>query len=94
MTIARFCIVNKMEEFRNSRPENIRPKMSRTDRAKQFAPFAALGRMEELLKAVQEGHDCGDAEYIPELSDIDDMCFETDSRPGSENCHQDRYGYR
>ena len=48
--------------MRDKRPENVRPKMSREDRAKQFAPFAALGHMGSMLSKVEAAHETGDYE--------------------------------
>lgn len=59
-----------MREIRNKRPENIRPKMDVGERAKQFAPFAALGRMEGILSEVEGQRDVGDPERIPWLEDL------------------------
>lgn len=59
-----------MNELRKKRPENVRPKMARSDRAKQFAPFAALGRMDQMLKAVEEQRDVGDPEHIALVNDL------------------------
>ena len=38
------------------RPESSRPKMPRTQRAKQFAPFDALTGLSEKLKEAEEEH--------------------------------------
>jgi len=65
-----YWLDKKMSELRDKRPENIRPKMSNSERAKQFAPFAALGRMDELLKSVEEKRDVGDPEHIAFLEDL------------------------
>lgn len=59
-----------MSEIRDKRPENIRPKMDVGERAKQFAPFAALGRMDEVLSEVERRRDVGDPERIPWLEDL------------------------
>lgn len=45
--------------------------MKIADRAKQFAPFAALGHLDSTLKAVEEGRDIGDPEHISNLEDFD-----------------------
>ena len=57
-----FWLDKLMSELRKKRPENIRPKMSRENRAKQFAPFASLGRMDAMLKMVEEQQPTGDPE--------------------------------
>ena len=59
-----------MSEIRDKRPENIRPKMDVGERAKQFAPFAALGRMDEVLCEVEKRRDVGDPERVPWLEDL------------------------
>ena len=64
-----------MEE-RTSRPPHIRPPMARENRAKQFAPFAALGRLDDTLKAVEEGRDIGELEHIRVDDDMDYMTSE------------------
>lgn len=38
------------------RPESKRPKMPRSQRAKQFAPFDALSGLGEILKQAEEEH--------------------------------------
>ncbi|MCF0141859.1 MAG: hypothetical protein HUJ75_00620 [Parasporobacterium sp.] len=48
---------------RTERPPKIRPPMDVVDRAKLFAPFAALGSMEAVLKEVEENRDVGDYSY-------------------------------
>lgn len=65
-----FWLDKLMSELRNRRPDNIRPKMKRSDRAKQFAPFAALGRMDEMLKVVEEQRDVGDPEHEALMTDL------------------------
>ena len=44
-----FWLDRTMREERTKRPENIRPKMDVGERAKLFAPYAALGRMDTVL---------------------------------------------
>ena len=61
-----------MSEIRNRRPDNIRPKMPVSERAKQFAPFAALGRMDKELDDVRSMHETGDPEREKFFEDIDD----------------------
>lgn len=39
-----------------SRPESAHPKMRRQDRAKLFAPFAALSGHEEAVRAREQAH--------------------------------------
>ena len=39
------------------RPESSRPKMPRSQRAKQFAPFDALSGLGERLKLAEEEHE-------------------------------------
>ncbi len=67
-----YWIDKLMSEIRNRRPDNIRPKMPVSERAKQFAPFAALGRMDKALDEVREGHDIGDPDRERILDDIED----------------------
>lgn len=61
-----------MMQPRTERPPHIHPPMAVSDRAKQFAPFAALGRLDDTLKAVEEGRDIGD--YIHE-SNLEDFNY-------------------
>lgn len=65
-----FWLDKLMSELRNKRPENIRPKMNRGDRAKQFAPFASLGRMDAMLKTVEDRRDVGDPEHEVWMNDL------------------------
>lgn len=65
-----FWIDKVMSEIRKRRPENIRPKMDVGERAKQFAPFAALGRMDAALNEVRKNHDVGDPERTLFLDDL------------------------
>ena len=58
-----FWLDKKMSEERTKRPENIRPKMDIGERAKQFAPYAALGRMDAILRDVERQRDVGDPEH-------------------------------
>ena len=44
------------EKQKRMRPESSRPKMPRTQRAKQFAPFDALTGLSEKLKQAEEEH--------------------------------------
>ena len=67
-----YWIDKLMSEIRNKRPDNIRPKMPISERAKQFAPFAALGRTEKMLDEVRNAHDVGDPEREQFFEDIDD----------------------
>lgn len=59
-----------MEKIRTGRPENNRPKMSNVDRAKQFAPFAALGRMDKELAYIEREINIGELEHITDWSDL------------------------
>ena len=70
MSSSRFCIEREPGKERRSRPEHIRPKMSRLNRAKQFAPFAALGSMEQSLKETEEQMPGTDPQRIPEMPDF------------------------
>ena len=65
-----YWIDKLMSEIRNRRPDNIRPKMPVSERAKQFAPFAALGRMDRALDGVRSAHDVGDPERERILDDL------------------------
>jgi len=47
-----------------------------SERAKQFAPFAALGRLDDMLRAVEEGRDTGDPEHLANLEDFNYICAE------------------
>ena len=71
MTIPRFSIEKKMSEFRDHRPENIRPRMNVSDRAKQFAPFAALGSMDGLLRQIEDSVKPNDFEHEKFYDDLD-----------------------
>lgn len=65
-----FWLDRLMSELRSKRPENIGPKMPRSERAKQFAPFAALGRMDRLLRSVEKRRDTQDLEHEAWFGDI------------------------
>ena len=65
-----FWLDKLMSELRNRRPENIRPKMNRENRAKQFAPFASLGRMDAMLKSVEDRRNTGDLEHETWMGDF------------------------
>ncbi|MBR5930464.1 MAG: hypothetical protein IKZ95_00390 [Lachnospiraceae bacterium] len=65
-----FWLDKKMSEERTKRPENIRPKMDIGERAKQFAPYAALGRMDTILKEVERQQDVGDPEHEMIFDDL------------------------
>lgn len=65
-----YWIDKLMSEIRNRRPDNIRPKMPVSERAKQFAPFAALGRMDRALDEVRSAHDVGDPDRERILDDM------------------------
>ena len=45
-----------MEQDKRKRPASDRPKMPRSQRAKQFAPFDALTGLSEKLKQAEEEH--------------------------------------
>ena len=45
-----------MNQEERKRPESSRPKMPRTQRAKQFAPFDALTGLSEKLRQAEEDH--------------------------------------
>lgn len=49
---------------RTERPPKVRTPMAIGDRAKQFAPFEALGSMEKMLADVNEGRDIGEPEHF------------------------------
>ncbi|MBR3004897.1 MAG: hypothetical protein IKH67_07530 [Lachnospiraceae bacterium] len=59
-----------MTEIRTHRPESSRPKMNITDRAKQFAPFAALGRLDSVLLEMERQMDNGELTHVMDLSDL------------------------
>ncbi len=65
-----YWIDKLMSEIRNRRPDNIRPKMPISERAKQFAPFAALGRTEKMLDEIRSAHDVGDPDRERILDDL------------------------
>ena len=44
--------------------------MSRSDRAKQFAPFAALGRMDKELAYIERQINIGELEHVTDWSDL------------------------
>lgn len=58
-----------MRELRTKRPENNRPKMSNADRAKQFAPFAALGHMGKEFAYIERELNIGELEHVAEWQD-------------------------
>ena len=81
-----FWLDKKMSEERTKRPENIRPKMDIGERAKQFAPYAALGRMDAILKEVERQRDVGDPEH--EMI-YDDLSLDETLQLTSENISGD-----
>ena len=62
-------------------PKNYSP-MNIGDRAKQFAPYAALGSMEPVLRAIIEGRNVGDFEHVENLEDFN---FPADDAETLEN---------
>ena len=53
--------------------------MSRSDRAKQFAPFAALGRMDKEFAYIERQINIGELEHVTDWSDLSsDMAEMTD----------------
>lgn len=44
--------------------------MSNIDRAKQFAPFAALGRLGEAFAYIERQMNIGELETVPELQEL------------------------
>ncbi len=81
-----FWLDHTMKEERTKRPENIRPKMDVGERAKLFAPYAALGRMDTILKKVEEQRDTGDFTHEAVL---DDLSMDEIEMLMSENIGQD-----
>lgn len=75
-----FWLDKTMSEERTKRPESNRPKMDIQDRAKQFAPFAALGRLDSVLAEVESKRDVGDPtrELILEDLTMDEIEMLTD----------------
>ena len=65
-----FWLDHTMKEERTKRPENIRPKMDVGERAKLFAPYAALGRMDTVLKHVEEEQTTGELTHEAILDDL------------------------
>lgn len=65
-----FWLDHTMKEERTKRPENIRPKMDVGERAKLFAPYAALGRMDTILKQVEEEQTTGELTHEAILDDL------------------------
>lgn len=63
-------------ELRSRRPDNIKTPMDRLQRAKQFAPYEALGSMEAVMKAVDENRTIEDIEHIVNLEDFECICAE------------------
>lgn len=59
-----------MSETRTKRPESTHPKMAIGDRAKQFAPFAALGKLDDVLLQMELQRNIGDPEHVADLSDL------------------------
>ena len=62
--------IDIMTNLRTKRPENNRPKMTNIERAKQFAPFAALGKLDKTLKAIEDGVNIGELEHVEDLTDL------------------------
>ena len=81
-----FWLDRKMKEERTKRPENIRPKMDVGERAKLFAPYAALGRMDTILKNVEEEQKTGE---LTHEAILDDLSMEEIELLMSENIEQD-----
>lgn len=92
MEVSRFRLPPEAAPTRNRRPKNIRPKMSRSSRAKQFAPFAALGAMDEVLRQVEGSVGTNDPVRIRELSDQDAQILmgEDPDMDGPEENQKDR----
>jgi len=65
-----FWLDKTMSEERTKRPESKRPKMDVKERAKQFAPYAALGRLDGILGEVERKRDVGDPERERLLEDL------------------------
>ena len=67
---------NMDEKQRRKRPESNRPKMARTQRAKQFAPFDALTGLSRKLKQAEEEHrrmlEAGGLVHVPDDVPEDD----------------------
>ena len=82
-----FWLDKTMREERTKRPDNIRPKMDVGERAKLFAPYAALGRMDSILKEVEKRRDVGDPEHEKIL---EDLSMEEIEMLSSENIAQDK----
>ncbi len=60
-------------EPRTERPPHVKPPMNVADRAKQFAPFAALGRLDRAFEIIEKKHDCGELERIEGTEIFDDF---------------------
>ena len=56
--------------IRTERPPKVRPAMPVAERAKQFAPYAALGSMDPVLQAIIDGRGTGDFERVKNLEDF------------------------
>lgn len=81
-----FWLDHTMKEERTKRPENIRPKMDVGERAKLFAPYAALGRMDTVLKHVEEEQTTGE---LTHEAIWDDLSMEEIELLMSESIGQD-----
>ena len=81
-----FWLDKTMREERTKRPENIRPKMDVGERAKLFAPYAALGRMDTVLKHVEEEQTTGE---LTHEAILDDLSMDEIEMLMSENIGQD-----
>lgn len=65
-----FWLDHTMKEERTKRPESIRPKMDVGERAKLFAPYAALGRMDSILKHVEDEQTTGELTHEAIFEDL------------------------
>ena len=70
-------------EIRTERPKSRHPKMDISNRAKQFAPFAALGRLDAAFSEIEGASKAGELEHAAIFTDLSaeeiaDMTQETD----------------
>ncbi|MGI6072472.1 MAG: hypothetical protein ACOX75_05615 [Lachnospiraceae bacterium] len=72
---------------RTERPPKVRPPMDVGERAKQFAPYAALGSLEGAMSEIIDNHSTKDPERIRNFEDFNYLCAE--DAPGIDIFEED-----